>query len=92
MEHGMAGGAGRFAVVPRFLQHPFRADAPGVAVMGGVFVLFPEALQRLLCLFFRVYRHQVGDEDGFLDFRFFMKWLRRSRVGNKHGNLLFPSL
>ena len=57
--------------------------------MGGIFVLLPEAFQRLLGFFFRIHRHQVGNENGFFNFRFFMKWLRRSRVGNKHDDLLF---
>ena len=69
----MAGCALGFAVVAGFLVDSLGSDAVGGAVMGGVSLFFFHFRDGFLGFFFVFDGDEGGQEDGFLDFQFFLE-------------------
>ena len=81
----MAGCALGLAVVAGFLVDPFGPDAVGVAVMGGVSFFFSYFRKCFLGFFFAGDGDEGGQEDGFLDFQFFLEDRPWGGVWDEHG-------
>ena len=81
----MAGCALGFAVVAGFLVDSLGSDAVGGAVMGGVSLFFFHFRDRFLGFFFVFDGDEGGQEDGFLDFQFFLEGRPWGGVWDEHG-------
>ena len=81
----MAGCALGFAVVAGFLVDSLGSDAVGGAVMGGVSLFFFHFRDGFLGFFFVFDGDEGGQEDGFLDFQFFLEGRPWGGVWDEHG-------
>lgn len=81
----MAGCALGFAVVAGFLVDSLGSDAVGGAVMGGVSLFFFHFRDGFLGFFFVFDGNEGGQEDGFLDFQFFLEGRPWGGVWDEHG-------
>ena len=81
----MAGCALGFAVVAGFLVDSLGSDAVGGAVMGGDSLFFFHFRDGFQGFFFVFDGDEGGQEDGFLDFQFFLEGRPWGGVWDEHG-------